>query len=205
MKGLLKIDIYDFLTMKIIEKLERHLDFTDIERDKLYYGVITLLINIIKSTFIFCIALFLGMIKEVLIIAVIIASLRLTSSGLHAKSNLMCTVITLVAYIGSSILSRNLSINYQIAFIICIVLTFILFRYSPADTENRPILGKEQRRKLKIQTLIIALIILIINFIVSNNLILNLTMYAMIVQTIAILPITYKILKRSCNNYEKYE
>ena len=43
-----KIDIYDYLTNKIISKLEPTLSLGELDKQKLYLGIITLLINIIK-------------------------------------------------------------------------------------------------------------------------------------------------------------
>lgn len=205
MKQILNFNLYEFLTEKIINGFEKHMDLTQVEKDKLYYGVMSVLINIIKTTMILLIAIYLGIFKEILIMTVIVAMIRLTSAGLHAKNNLMCTLTTLITYVGGTFLSVNYSIEFNIAFIICIGLTVLLFIYSPADTENRPIIGKEKRKKLKVQTLVIAIIILAVNLFILNTTIINLTMFAMLFQTISILPCTYKLLKRSWANYEKYE
>lgn len=176
MKQLLnaKFDLYEFLTIKIMKMFERHLEFTDIEKDKVYYGVMSLLINIIKTTFIFLVAILLGVIKEILVMTILVGMLRLTAAGLHAKSNFMCTLTTLASYIGGAFLSLFFPVKFEIAFIVSVGLTFIICRYAPADTENRPIVGKEKRRKLKIQTLITAVSYLIINLLVRNIVFMNL-------------------------------
>lgn len=204
-KLLSNFNFYEFLTIKIISKFEKHLDLTDIEKDKLYYGVISLLINIIKTAFICLIAYLLGVLTEILVMTFIVGSLRLTAAGLHAKSSFMCTLTTLVAYIGGAFLSKHYPVSFHIAFFIIMISILILFKYAPADTENRPIIGKEKRKKLKVQTLITAVCLLIINLIVNSSWLINLTMVSMVSQTISILPVTYKILKRSWNNYEKFE
>ena len=81
----------------------------------------------------------------------------------------------------------------------------MLVKYSPADTENRPILGKENRERLKKETLIICICFLSFNLLLKSIKVINLTMYVMIFQTISILPYTYKLLKRGYKNYERYE
>ena len=205
MKQILNFNLYEFLTEKIINRFEKHMDLTQVERDKLYYGVISVLMNIIKGIIILSIAIYFGIFKEILIMTVIVAMIRLTSAGLHAKSNLMCTLTTLITYIGGTLLSIHYPVEFNIAFMICIGLTILVFIYSPADTENRPIIGKEKRKKLKFQTLVMAIIILAVSLLILNTTIINLTMFAMLFQTISILPCTYKILKRSWANYEKYE
>lgn len=200
----INFDIYDLITNKIISYFEKTLDFDEVEKEKLYLGIISILINVVKTSFICLIALFIGYLKETLFMIFLLFCLRSTAAGLHAKSNIMCTIISLLSYIGGSYLSINFPINTH-AFIICILLTVLLYKYSPADTSNRPILGSDLRKKLKIQSLFTAIILLIFNLLILNTKILNLTMYAMLCQVISISPLTYKLLKRSYNNYEKFE
>lgn len=201
----INLNLYNYLANKIIIFFEKKLELTCFEKEKLYFGILTLIINIVKTSLILCISFILGSLKEVTIIMLIFFILRLTAAGLHAKSSLVCTLTTLFVYVGGAYLSVNLPVNSIITFIICIILALLLYKYSPADTENRPLLDKKIRKKLKIKTLITSLLLLIINFIFWNNKLLNLTMLAMLFQTISILPLTYKLLKRSYNNYEKYE
>ena len=200
----IKFDIYDFITNKIIFYLEKNLEFDDIEKEKLYLGIISILINVIKTSLICLIALITGCLKETLFMILVFFCLRVTAAGLHAKSNFDCTIISLIAYIGGSNLAIYMPINRG-GIIICILLTIALYKYSPADTSNKPIIGKEVRKKLKLKTLKTAIIFLTLNLITLNIKLVNLTMYAMLFQVISILPITYKLLKRSYNNYERYE
>ena len=205
MKKLLNFDFYNYISTKIVYYFEKTITFDKLEREKLFLGVFTLVNNIIKTLFICCVSLILGCLKETIFMILILFSLRLTACGLHAKSNLSCTLISLTTYCGSSLLSSNVPIDKSIAFIICIFLTILLYKYSPADTANRPILYSTTRKKLKLQTLFTSIILLIINIIFQNTKLINLTMFAMLAQVISILPITYKLLKRSYNNYETYE
>ncbi|MCB2309315.1 accessory gene regulator B family protein [Clostridium estertheticum] len=49
----------------------------------------------------------LGMLKEVLILFVMFAALRLTVAGIHLRSNLGCTIVSLIAFIGSVYLTEK--------------------------------------------------------------------------------------------------
>lgn len=200
-----KIDIYDYLTNKIISKLEPTLSLGELDKQKLYLGIITLLINIIKVILVCSIAITIGLLKEVVVMMVIFCSLRLTSAGLHAKSSMICTITSLIFYLGGAYLSNNFTIPFNTSFIVCIIFTTLLVKYSPADTENRPILGKENRKRLKKETLIICICFLGFNLLLKSIKVINLTMYVMIFQTISILPYTYKLLKMGYKNYERYE
>lgn len=175
------------------------------ERDALYYGIFSMILNINKIILISLISLILGCYREVIIIAIIVGVLRFTSSGLHAQSNFKCTMTTIFAYLGGAIISRIISIDFMYIFIISLCIGIILCWYSPADTEKRPIVGKVKRKKLKVQTFISVMLILFLNLIINEVIIMNLTLASFFYQTISVLPITYKILGRSYKNYERFE
>ena len=200
-----KVDIYDYLTNRIIELIEKEVEFNDIDREKLYLGVITLLINGLKISFIALLAAICGIFKEIMFMMIIFALLRLFAAGLHARKSYICTIVSIVTYFTGTILSINFPIKRYVCFPIYVVLMVILIKFSPADTENRPIIGAENRRRLKRNTFIVALSILFFNLIVFNEKLINLTMYSMVTQIICVLPFTYKILNRGYKNYEKYE
>ncbi|MCB2362301.1 accessory gene regulator B family protein [Clostridium estertheticum] len=151
------------------------------------------------------IAFFIGMIKEVLILFVMFGALRLTAAGIHLKSDLGCTVVSLIAFIGGAYITVKYPLSISLTCIISIICTVLLYKYSPADTENRPILKKEHRKKLKIKATVTALVFISINLLLLNKVLFNLTMFALLLQSLSISPWTYKLLKSSYNNYEKYE
>ena len=80
-----------------------------------------------------------------------------------------------------------------------------LYKYAPADTESKPILGEKNRLKLKKQSILSAIIIPIVALIFFNESLYGLIALGASYALIATLPITYKLLKRRMNNYEKYE
>ena len=200
-----KFDFYEYLTNEILCRFEKTIEMDEIEREKLYLGIMTLLINGIKSIIILGLASLVGVLDEVIFMILVFFALRLWAAGLYAKSSFKCTVICISAYIIGAYMSINYPVNIYHCFGICNILIILIYRYSPADTENRPILGRKKREILKRRAVITALLILIINIILFNEKIINLTMYAMLMQTICILPHVYKIFNRRYNNYEMYE
>ena len=77
--------------------------------------------------------------------------------------------------------------------------------FAPADTEKRPLKNKRKRRIYKILSIMMAIIYMILSIIIKDNTISNYFIFALIIQIIIILPITYKIFGVSYNNYKKYE
>ena len=80
-----------------------------------------------------------------------------------------------------------------------------LYLYAPADTKAKPLVGINLRKKLKKKAVICGVTLMIIALIVPDNSLKLLLALGSMSQCVAILPITYKILKRSERNYEKYE
>ncbi|MBZ9618555.1 accessory gene regulator B family protein [Clostridium estertheticum] len=204
-KSKLHFDFYEFITTKLLNYFKNYLDLKSSEIEKLYLGIIIILINVGKLLIIAIIAYFIGMIKEVLILFVMFGALRLTAAGIHLKSDLGCTVVSLIAFIGSAYITVKYPLSISLTCIISIICTVLLYKYSPADTESRPILEIEHRKKLKIKATGTALIFIVINLLLLNKALFNLTMFALLLQSLSISPWTYKLLKSSYNNYEKYE
>ena len=81
----------------------------------------------------------------------------------------------------------------------------IFLLYAPADTVKRPLINKKKRKMYKILSVITALIFISLIFIVDNFLIKNILIFALILESILILPITYKIFKLPYRNYLNYK
>lgn len=76
--------------------------------------------------------------------------------------------------------------------------------WAPADTPKKPLIRKKQRLICKIISIIIIILYGIIFTFNTNNLINNAIIYAIIIQSIFINPITYKITNTQFNNYKYY-
>lgn len=198
-------DFYKLLYEKILNYFKNHLNLGPLEVEKLYLGIIVIALNISEMIIVFVLAFFIGIIKEVILFSIMFAALRLTAAGVHCKSTLGCILLTSIIYIGSSYIAIKYPLNMYLSFMISAISTVLLYKYSPADTKNRPILGEDHRRELKIKTTIIASILILINLLLLNKILFNLTMFALLIETLSVLPCSYKLMKVSYNNYEKYE
>lgn len=203
--NIFKLDIYEFLTEKALSYFKKHTELDDISIEKLSLGLMIIFLNLFKLSLVLIVTSFLGLLKVSIILMVMISTLRTNAAGVHAKTSLGCTLSTLFIYIISSYLTVKHPIPIIVCFFLMLLSTIILYFYSPADTSNRPIIGEARRKKLKITTVIISIIFTILNIIISNTYLFNITMYSLLFQSISVLPITYKILKQPYNNYELYE
>ena len=186
--------ICNYLTNKIKNKV------TDINEEKaevINYGL-HLLIGEIPKTFIFiAIAAILGVLKEFFITVLVVFPYRAVSGGFHLKTHLGCILGTSFCYCGIPYISKLINID-NITKIILIILTWIFGMimcklYAPADTENVPILRKKDRKLDRILSYIILTVTLIIGGLINNNTISNIIILGMLIQSMMISRIAYKI------------
>ena len=197
--------ICDFITNRIKKEIPE----VDEERaEVINYGV-HLLFGEIPKTFIFIvIALVLGILKEFILAMLIIMPYRAVSGGVHLKTHIGCILGTSIAYCGTAYLSKIIVFEpiYLKYIVIALVWMFGMIMvklYAPADTENVPILRKEDRRRKKILSYVILTIYLVISIFIKNNLISNIIILGMFMQSIMISRFVYKITKNKYG-YEEY-
>lgn len=189
--------------MSIITDYNKNLSTKEI--DTMRYGLEGLYLTITKLIIIFAISLILGIFKEVFLLILIFNGIRLTSFGVHAKRSIDCLISSILFFLMFPILCIKLTIPLLIKQILFIPLVLLIGTFAPADTEKRPLKNKKKRTIYKILSIIISIIYMLLSLIIKDNTLSNCFIFALIIQIIVMLPITYKIFGVSYNNYKKYE
>ncbi len=194
--------ICNYLTNKIRKQIP---EFTDEKAEEINYGL-QLLIGELPKTFIFIlISILLGVFKEFLITIIVIFPYRAFSGGFHLKTHLGCILGTSMFYCGIAYISKLSLFSYNTKYILTILIWIfgiLMCRlYAPADTENVPILRKKERKTKRILSYIVLTITLIIGAVIKNNTISNIIILGMLVQSIMISKLAYRI----TNNKYGYE
>lgn len=194
--------ICNYLTNKIRKQIP---EFTDEKTEEINYGL-QLLIGELPKTFIFIlISILLGVFKEFLITIIVIFPYRAFSGGFHLKTHLGCILGTSMFYCGIAYISKLSLFSYNTKCILTILIWIfgiLMCRlYAPADTENVPILRKKERKTKRILSYIVLTITLIIGAVIKNNTISNIIILGMLVQSIMISKLAYRI----TNNKYGYE
>lgn len=193
----------------LIKKMKKEMPEMDAERSEIInYGLQILIGEIPKIFVILLIAWFIGVLKLTIITMLIIMPYRTFSGGLHLKTHLQCIFGTTVFYSGTAILSTLIVIEpiyIKYLIILCVfIFSFIMIKlYAPADTEEVPILRKQDRRKKKILSYITMSLTLMFGIIIKDNVISNIIIIGTLLQTIMITRFMYKITK-SKYGYEEY-
>ena len=189
-------------SINLIKDLDK---YDKIQLEEIKYGIEALYIAISKVVFILLMSLILGILKETILLLLLFNILRVTAFGLHASKSIYCWISSSIAFIGIPFICKNVTfsnLTYIILPIICL-LCFIL--YAPADTIKRPLINQKKRKIYKFFSITLCIIYQIIIIILKNILFKNLLMFSLILETILILPITYKVFKLPYKNYLNYQ
>lgn len=196
--------ICDWLLKKITEN-----DSTiDEEKSEIiYYGLQNLVGELPKGFLILLVAGVCGVFKLVLIGTIVFLLYRGFAGGVHLKTHFSCFLVSTVAVVGSTIFAKNFL--YESTFVIYTILgifnLMLAALYAPADTENRPIMKESQRNRQKIESVVtVGVVYLISTFIIKNQIISNIFMYMITIESLMITPIAYKIFKNK-NGEERRE
>ena len=189
--------------MELVTTYNKDLSQRDI--DKIKYGLEGLYLTITKLIFIIIVSIILGIWKETLLLIIIFNGIRLTAFGVHAKRSIDCLISSTLFFILFPIICIKLTIPLIVKIILFIPLTVLIGIFAPADTEKRPLINKKKRKIYKILSIIISTIYMTIAIVIKDNTLSNCFIFAIVIQIIIMLPITYKIFGVSYNNYKNYE
>lgn len=189
--------------MELVTTYNKDLSQKDI--DKIKYGLEGLYLTITKLIFIIIISIILGIWKETLLLILIFNGIRLTAFGVHAKRSIDCLISSTLFFILFPIMCIKLSIPLIVKVILFIPLTVLIGIFAPADTEKRPLINKKKRKIYKMLSIMISIIYMTIAIVIKDNTLSNCFIFAIVIQIIIMLPITYKIFGVSYNNYKTYE
>lgn len=189
--------------MELVTTYNKDLSQRDI--DKIKYGLEGLYLTITKLIFIIIVSIILGIWKETLLLIIIFNGIRLTAFGVHAKRSIDCLISSTLFFILFPIICIKLSIPLIVKVILFIPLTVLIGIFAPADTEKRPLINKKKRKIYKMLSIMISMIYMTIAIVIKNNTLSNCFIFAIVIQIIIMLPITYKLFGVSYNNYKTYE
>lgn len=179
-------------------------NYSDEDIEKIQYGLESIYLSLTKVIVILLLSIFLNIFKETIITLLLFNILRTTAFGIHASKSWICWITSVPTFIGIPLICKYITFPIYILLIIASIslINFILF--APADTVKRPLIRKKRRIIYKVLTVIIGIIYLTIIIICKNNFIQNCLSASMLIETILISPLTYKIFNMPYNNYKSY-
>ena len=186
--------ICTFLTNKIRKEMP---EINDERAEIIMYGLQNIIGEIPKGFLILFIAYLLGIFELTLIAVLIIAPYRCVSGGVHMKTHIGCIIYTLILYSGSALIGKYVVLTgvakYAIGFIVWAFCMTMIKMYAPADTENVPILRKQERRQKQIFSYIILTVEFVIALLINNPIITSIIIFGDFIQTLTITRFAYNI------------
>ena len=193
----------------IVRKIRNKMPEIDDERAEIIlYGIQLIVGEIPKVFLVFIIGAILGLWWQTLLSFFLILPYKICSGGFHLKTHLGCFICTNIIYCGNAYISTIFNFPNQITKYITIAIIWILgimmvSIYAPADTENRPILTKKERKSKEILSYIFLCTNMTIALFIPNRIISNIMIFGTLIQTISITRIAY-IIFRNKYGYEEY-
>ena len=185
--------------------ITKYQNYTEEQIEEIRYGLEGLYLTFTKLIIILAISIFLNITKELIILLILFNVLRFTGFGFHARTSLECLVCSTLLFIGLPLLMLFLKLNQVYLIVIGLVSLVILSIYAPADTVKRPLPNKRKRKIRKISTIIIAIIYIVLSIIIDDYNISCLLIVSIILESIMVSPVIYKIFGQPYRNYLNYK
>jgi len=189
----------------IMNNIKKYYSYDETKLKEIRYGLESLYLSIFKVIVILIISFFIHTTKELCLLFIFYGILRLTAFGLHTKNSIQCWLSSISVFSLIPYLIKKIIINNYILYPILIICLILIIIYAPADTEKRPLIRKKKRIIYKVLSSIIVSIYIVYILLTNNSYIHNILFFSIILQTILILPITYKIYGLKYANYKLYK
>lgn len=188
----------------IMNNITKYYDYDNTKISEIKYGIESLYLTITKTIIIFIISFILNITKELMLLFVFYSLIRLTGFGVHAKKSWHCWVTSLITFVLIPLLIKYVTLNKEFIIISYTIFTLLLLEYAPADTEKRPLINKKRRIIYKVLTILLVISYLIYSLIQKDNItIINTLYFSILLETLLVLPCTYKLFGVKYNNYKK--
>jgi len=188
---------------KIIRNSQK--DISDEEIEVIRYGLEGIYLTITKLIIIFIVAAIVGIFKEMLLTLLFYNMLRVFAFGMHASKSWHCLLMSSLFFLAGPYIGILFDINIYIKIILVVIMTILVIIYAPADTEKRPLINPKKRKKWKILSIIVALILDFCIIYFDKYKLSNYMLIGYVEAVLMILPITYKMFKLPYNNYKTYK
>ena len=179
--------------------------FSEEDLIKLKYGLEGLYLTITKILIILALSFIFKIFKEVIILLFLFNFLRYFGFGFHAKKSSECLIFSIICFVIFPLAFLNIQISKLWFLSIGIICTIILFLFAPADTEKRPFPKTKKKLFRKIMTTFLSIVYLLIALLINNNTLSTLLFLAIIIESIFVNPLTYKVLNQPYNNYKSVD
>lgn len=185
--------------------MQYHQNYTDEEQEKLKYGLEGVYLTFTKTVILLTVAFLLGILKETLILVVLFNIIRFPAFGFHADSSHTCLIFSMFLFLGVPYLFLHFKLSLVAEIIILSICMMSFLLYAPADTVKRPLINPKKRMIRKCSACLLAILYVMGYYFFPNPMIGQLLLSSLVLETIMIHPITYKLFHQPYRNYKHYQ
>lgn len=172
------------------------------ERRRVYYYGIQIIIGaIVKGVLLVSIGLLLGILKPTLVAVLVFASLRVLAGGYHMHTYGKCIVASLALFIFAGLITQYTyqywHTSHVIVFTALVFLLglFVILKWAPADTPNKPITDPGEIRKFKILStlhIIVWVCLSTVFIVLGHNMLVIAGSFGLILEVFTVSPIGHR-------------
>jgi len=178
---------------KLVEFIKRYKGYDELQALKAAYQTRLFIRSLIYTVIIGTIIALLGYAKEVVLVFVCYKSFRQSAGGIHVKGIIKCFVLSFITIFGTILLDKYVHLTVYVEIILWIYSIFIWYLLVPQGTSQRPIRKEDEKRKMKIATAVLMVVVALIR--VFNYEIYKLSLWSMVITLSFVTPIAYKVFK----------
>lgn len=129
---------FNILPRKIIHALDSYNKCTEVEYFQMYYGLQTILYNVIVTSLILICSYLWKCFTQTLLLFIIFGTLRLIAGGFHFNSVIKCISITTLVMLGGGKCLTLFTLNSTLCILLCIITNTLFLFHLPKGTNNNP-------------------------------------------------------------------
>lgn len=186
----MEITFYRKLANKVADSVVKNQEYSKDEEKQIRYGLVCIFSDLYKFILIFVIFSIFQMTKECLIAFISILLLRPFLAGYHAKSELVCILISFLTMLLSIVIGKMDLIPNSTELLLIVLLPIIGVLIAPVRTKKI----EEKKLKNKILTALLTIIILSVDYFFIKNQILLISVILLYILAL------YQMLKNHIND-----
>lgn len=168
-------------------------DYSEEKLEEINYGIAVFIANSYKMLIIFILAAVMDVFKYFLVALMSFGLLRSFASGVHAKHEWTCLPSSILLFSGIIYVGKAITLDIYSISIIYAVCFVVILLYSPADTEERPIVSVKLRKKLKVMSCITLLLLYFFSLLLLSTPFSSIAALSALSESVLIIPITYRL------------
>ena len=140
----------------IATKILKILNIDDKDKvEVLAYGAFVLFQTILITIMVAIFGVVFNVLIESMVILFIASLLRKSSGGAHATSPMNCAIISVIIFGALALIVKHYFMKVDLLYIVIgmiisfIVTCYIIYKYSPVETPNKPLRNENTRKRLK--------------------------------------------------------